>query len=199
MSTHEFKQPIRVRRISHAAYVSQQGRKRWQEPFWRFFGASLGANRAFPTQAADHLVGPGRGAERVPTLHTAAHGGQLRFRLLGVDVLHPPRPARPEGLEPVFSPQMPKRTSPLGAKHGFGLFRSQKPRGQGTGAILFGPVIAHRVAAEETGGKPDVRARPGTVGMAGGAGNSDRQAVRKNGRHATSFRSRWARLGAQRW
>ena len=60
----------------------------------------------------------------------------------------------------------------------------------GISPILFGPVIAHRVAAEETGGKPDVRARPGTVGMAGGAGNSDRQAVRKNGRHATGFRSR---------
>jgi len=62
--------------------------------------------------------------------------------------------------------------------------------------ILFGPVIAYRIAAEETGGKPDVRARSGTVGMAGEAGNSDRQAVRKNRRHATGYYQSPAGVGS---
>jgi hypothetical protein len=77
--------------------------------------------------------------------------------------------------------------------------RAARDAEKGTGAILFGPVIAYRIAAGQTGGKSDVRARHGTVGMAGGAGNSDRQAVRTNGRHATGVRSRCSRFGVPRW
>jgi hypothetical protein len=35
------------------------------------------------------VVGPGRGAERIPPLDTSPHRREFRFRLLCVDVFHP--------------------------------------------------------------------------------------------------------------
>ena len=53
------------------------------------FRSAWRAKRAFQPQAADHVVGPGRGDERIPPLGTPPHGREFRFRLLCVDVFHP--------------------------------------------------------------------------------------------------------------